>query len=252
MKISINILAWNNKDTIVKTLDSIYNDVKELKHEFIIIDNGSDDGTSDLINSWITANLSDNFSFVRNPENLGISIGKNQAIGLSCGEYIFMCDGDVVPVSNSIKLLLKRLEKGDIDALGMYPNKFATSPDMAEMVCAKLTGEKKHKCCCLYYGLFRNSMFKDLRMSEEGEFGKPGYGWEDHDFFKRMQKAGFDQYVVEINNPRGRYYHNINSSIRAMGRNEGQRTSRERAKQFKEIWDDATGQSSDKPPRKTR
>lgn len=251
MKLSINILTWNNSDTVIRLLDNVLNDVKDMEHEFILVDNGSDDGTVDLINNWITLNLSDNFTFIKNDVNLGISVGKNQAMDLSKGKYIFMVDGDVIPVPNSIKLLVKRMDKGDIDAIGMLPNKFATSPDMAESFCKELVGEKKYKCCCLYYGLFKRSSLKGLRMNTEGEMGKPGYGWEDHDFYQRMKKAGIEQYAVNINTERGRYYHNINSSIRAMGHEKYATTSRARSKQFKEIWGDATRQGSDKPSGKT-
>lgn len=250
MRISINILTWNNNLTILKLLNNVLEDVKDIAHEFILVDNGSDDGTNLSINDWIVRNLSDNFKFIKNKDNLGISIGKNQAIEASSGEYILMLDGDVVPVPNSIRLMIKWMDKNKKKvALGMYPNKFSTAPDHAEPYCDKLIGFRKYKCCCLYYGIFRRSMFdKGLRMSVEGEFGKPGYGWEDHDFFKKMKAEGCDQYVAHINKEIGKYYHNINSSIRAMGRETYMETSRARDKQFKEKWKaDAPRSGNTKP-----
>jgi glycosyltransferase involved in cell wall biosynthesis len=241
--VSVNILTWNNAPTVGLALDNIESDLHGVEHEYIFVDNGSDDGTCDKIRDWCMSNLDSNFVYVFNPENRGISVGKNQGIDRSRGKYIFMCDGDVVPVLNSIKLLIEKMDNSDIDALGMFPNKFATSPDMAEPFCDNLTEPRKFKCCCLYYGMFRRSIFDNgLRMNEEGEFGKPGYGWEDHDFFMRMKKAGVDQYITGINKETGKYYHAINSSIRAMGRNEYIRTSKLRDKQFKEIWEYASGQ----------
>lgn len=250
MKISINILTWNNKSTILKMLQVLEFEMKGIEHEYIFVDNGSDDGTAHLIQTWVVTHLAENFKFIFNKENLGISKGKNQGIDASNGEYIMMLDGDVVPVRNSILLLMKWLnENKEKHAIGMYPNKFSPSEDHAEPYCNELVEPKKHKCCCLFYGMYRASIFKDgLRMSEEGEFGKAGYGWEDHDFFKRMQEAKIDQYVAYINNPRAKYYHAINSSIRAMGHQKYQETSRERNKLFKQIWGEknATGQSADK------
>lgn len=239
--ISVNVLVWNNKSTIVKTLTAIENDLKDTSHEYIIVDNGSTDGSCDLVSGWIADSLPANSNFVCHQENLGISVGKNRGIGLSKGEYIFMCDGDVVPVPNSIRMMIAWMDSNiDKVAIGMHPNKFVTSPDMAGGVCEKLADVKEHRCACLYYGLYRRRIFDGgLRMSEDGEFGKPGYGWEDHDFFERFKKAGHTQYVADINNHTGRYYHHINSSIRAMGREVYMETSRARGKQFHEAWDAA-------------
>jgi hypothetical protein len=92
--------------------------------------------------------------------------------------------------------------------------------------------------CCIYYGIFRTSLFENgLRFNEDGEFGKPGYGWEDHDFYERMNKMGVIQYVANVNKPNGKYYHAINSSIRVMGHGEYMNTSRVRHEYFKKIWE---------------
>jgi len=253
MKVSINILTWNNKSTIEKLMNTLKSEMIGIDHEYIFIDNGSDDGTLDIITNWIVVNLKDNFKIKRNPVNLGISKGKNRGIDVSDGEYIMMLDGDVVPVSNSIRLMIEWMDKNKKEvALGMYPNKFSPTEDHAEKYCEKLMGFKEHKCACLYYGIYRRKIFKKgLRMNEEGEFGKPGYGWEDHDFFQRFKKAGYIQHVAHINKESGKYYHHINSSIRAMGREKYMETSRARDKQFKGIWD-ATGQGAHKTPRRAR
>lgn len=240
MKVSINILTWNNRKTIEKILVVLHEEMKDVPHEYIFVDNGSDDGTKDVLRKWPFT------VYVDNPKNYGISIGKNQGINASTGDYILMLDGDVVPVPNSIRLMLNFLEDAvNVDALGMFPNKFSTSEDHAEKRCEKLVGFRKYKCCCLYYGMFRRKIFDaGLRLSEDGHFGKPGYGWEDHDFFKKMQLFGIDQWVAHINRENGKYFHDINSSIRAMGREKYIDTSILRHKQFTERWD-AAGQSSD-------
>ena len=241
MKLSINILTWNNKSTILMLLAAVKLDMEGIEHEYIFVDNGSNDGTVEAISNWIANNDVHNSVFIKNEKNVGISKGKNVGIDVSLGEYILMLDGDVVPVHNSIPLMIEWLDNNkDKHALGMFPNKFSTTPDHAETRCNELIGFRDFKCCCLYYGLFRRSMFeKGLRMNVEGEFGKPGYGWEDHDFFERMKAAGYKQYVAHINKESGKYYHAINSSIRAMGRDVYIETSKNRNKQFKGIWEDA-------------
>lgn len=238
MKVSVNILCWNNEKTIGMTLLNAYNDVKDLKHEFIIVDNGSKDNSCDIISNFVSHTLSDNYHFIRNKENLGISVGKNTSVSLSKGEYILFLDGDVVPVPNSIILMLDWLDVTKEYALGMYPNKFVTDHHIADQYCKELENILPHECACLFYGIYRRELFKlGLRMCEDGEMGGPGYGWEDHDFYMRLKQMRVTQYAADINNRFGRYYHNINSSIRAMGREKYVESSRARAKHFHEVWD---------------
>lgn len=239
MKISVNILCWNNLDVLEMSLPMLLEELKYIDHEIVIVDQGSTDGSKDFILKWKEKHpwLSMNLNF--NSHNMGISKGKNQGIDHSRGEHIFMMDGDVCPVPQSILRLSRFLDENkDKHAIGMYPNVWTdTKNSNAEVRCQELFDPQPHKCVCLFYGMFRRSIFKDgLRMCEEGAFGLPGYGWEDHDFFKRMQKEGIVQYVAHINRPKGKYYHKINSSIRVMGDSLFRQTMSDRSKQFKEIW----------------
>jgi glycosyltransferase involved in cell wall biosynthesis len=246
MKLSVNILAWNTLDTIEITLPLLIDELKGYEHEIIIVDNGSEDGIDDYIKMFPRV------KFIKNEENRGISIGKNQGINASSGDYLLLLDGDVVPVPNSISLMMEFLDEHEnIHAIGMYPNKFVNEPNsghkvMHEEYCYELFEPALHRCACLFYGMYKREMFDyGLRMTEEGEFGQPGYGWEDHDFYLKMKRMGYQQYAADINSPRGRYFHKINSSIRNMGHETYRETSKRRSKQFKEIWD-ASGQGSDK------
>lgn len=243
MKVSVNILCWNNLDVLEMSLPMLLEELKYTEHEIVFVDNGSKDGSIEFVKKWKTIHPWLNITFILNEKNQGISKGKNQGINLSHGEYIFMIDGDVCPVPHSILKLIKFLDDNkDKHAIGMYPNKWTdqdgkNGAKYFEERCDQLFEPTVHKCTCLFYGLFRRSIFKEgLRLCEEGAFGEPGYGWEDHDFFKRMQQKGIVQYVAHINHPKGKYYHKINSSIRVMGDKVFRESMSCRSKQFKEIW----------------
>ena len=91
----------------------------------------------------------------------------------------------------------------------------------------------------MYYGIFRKKIFDEgLRLNEDGEFGKPGYGWEDHDMFQRMKARGIVQYAAHINKYKGKYFHAINSSIRNMGRGKYIETSKARHEEYRKVWND--------------
>lgn len=228
MKLSVTILTWNTVNTLRETLRVLEDDLKGIESEIIIVDNGSSDGCQDL-------------ATIRNEKNLGISVGKNQGIDASQGKYILLLDGDIVPVPNSVRLLVQWLDAHpECDAIGMHPKKFSNrkNTDMHinhETWCKELVNVVESKYHCIFYGIFRRSVFeRGVRLDEE-TYGI-GYGWEDLDVWMQMEALGIKQYGADINHVNGKYYHEINSSIRQMGFEEYMRTSLIRAKKFRAKW----------------
>jgi glycosyltransferase involved in cell wall biosynthesis len=239
VKLSVSILSWNTLNTLKMTIEMLKDELKGIDHEIIVVDQSSNDGTHGYLRS-------ENIISCFNPFNKGISKGKNQGIMMSKGEYIFLLDGDVVPVPNSIRLLIKFLDDNpDKYAIGMYPNRFAIEPNREggqqhhEDYCHALFEPVKSRTACLFYGLYRNDVFYKCLMDESGEYAEEGYGWEDHDFYMQMEEAGMPQYVAHINHKNGKYYHAINSSIKphCMGYAKYMESSQKRAKQFHAKWD---------------
>jgi GT2 family glycosyltransferase len=221
--LSINILCWNTWKTLHDTLHVLKEELRGLDSEVIIVDNGSTDGCQDV-------------ATIKNETNLGISRGKNQGIDASRGEYILLLDGDIVPVPNSIRCLLEYMEAHkENDALGFFPDKFGLSKNAygVQTWCEKLDPVIEHNNHCIYYGMYRRKVFDAVRMDEQ--FG-PGYGYEDLDFYLQMKKAGIKQWVAGINSLAGKYYHNINSSIKVMGYRECRESQEERSKLFDAKW----------------
>lgn len=226
MKLSIVILTWNNIKTLLETLSILKDDGD---YEIIVVDNGSTDGCQ-------------NYATIKNPENKGVSIGKNQGIKLATGEYVAVLDGDIVPVRNSLNLLVKWLEDNPgKQAIGFKPNKFTDQKNTEyqkhhEIFCRQICNVSEHPQSILYYGVFRREVFDKILFDESGPFGVPGYGWEETDFYYQMKALGIVQYAADINHPAGRYYHAINSSIKLLGHDEYRRTSEERHKYFRQKW----------------
>lgn len=236
LKLSVNILCWNNWPTLSETLKVLADDLRHIQHEIIVVDNGSTDQLKDLPGA-------DNFHIIRFPENSGVSKGKNAGIKASQGEYIFLLDGDIIPVKNSIACLMKYLdEHGECQAIGFYPNKFSAQRNNGngqkhhEDFCFMLHEPTIHRQAIIFYGMFRRGVFDKAMPCEEGPFGEIGYGWEDTDFFMQMKRAGIAQWVAGINHITGKYFHAINSSIRVMGYDAYMKTSKERAEFYRKRW----------------
>jgi GT2 family glycosyltransferase len=229
MKLSVNILTWNTARTLVETLQILKNDLKDIEHEIIIVDNGSNDGCQDM-------------ATIKNKENLGISKGKNQGIGVSNGDYILLLDGDIVPVVNSINCLVDWLDSNTAcEAIGFFPNKFTQERNRNgqknhEEYCHKLDPVEEHQGHCVYFGMYKRSVFDKGVMFDE-QYGV-GYGYEDLDFYMQMKQRGIKQWTAGINHKCGKYFHAINSSIKQMGYEKYMSSSLQRSKIFKQKWTD--------------
>src|SRR3990167_2125220 len=165
MKLSVNILTWNTFSTLHETMHVLVKELEGIDSEVIIVDNGSTDGCQDM-------------ATIKNPKNMGISVGKNQGIDASKGEYILLLDGDIVPVPNSIKCLINWMDThSECNAIGMLPNRFCNQKNKHgqhnhEEYCNNLFDVKPHKCHCIFYGLYNRTVFeRGVRLDESYGMG---------------------------------------------------------------------------------
>lgn len=87
-KISVITISYNSKDTIEKTIQSVVSQDYANK-EYIVIDGGSTDGTTDIIRQY----SSDISYFVSEPDN-GISDAFNKGIRHATGDLIVLINSD--------------------------------------------------------------------------------------------------------------------------------------------------------------
>ena len=99
--VSVIMLNYNGLKYLKKTIPPIL-DLQYPNYEFIVVDNGSIDGSIKFIKKFKKVRL------IENRKNLGLSKGKNEGVRIANGEYILLLDNDVLIRSNNI---LKRLVK---------------------------------------------------------------------------------------------------------------------------------------------
>jgi glycosyltransferase involved in cell wall biosynthesis len=110
--VSVIITVYNKEKYLDSCIKSIVNqDYREL--EIIIIDDGSNDKSTEIINNWIPM---DNRIKLYSQKNSGVSISRNNGIKKAHGEYILFVDGDDMLENNAInKLVITALKtKSDI------------------------------------------------------------------------------------------------------------------------------------------
>ena len=89
--ISVIVPVYNTKDYLQRCFDSLKNQTIFDKLELIFIDDGSSDGSSELLDSFLINNVNVN---VRHIENNGVSNARNLGIEIAKGNFIAFVDAD--------------------------------------------------------------------------------------------------------------------------------------------------------------
>jgi hypothetical protein len=121
VKLSIVIVCWNDWAVIRPCLESIFAGTQSISFEVIVSDNGSSDGSPELIRH--------NYPLVRvieNRANLGFAKGNNIGIQASTGEYVLILNPDtLIPVgalNNWIAFADSRLAAGAFGCRVLNPD----------------------------------------------------------------------------------------------------------------------------------
>ncbi len=115
-KVSVVMCVWNGEKHLPEAISSILNQTFD-DFEFIIVNDGSTDNTSNLLS--IFASQDSRIRVLENSRNLGQSYSKNIAIAAARGEYIAMMDADDWCSTNRFALQVDFLDQNpEIFVLG--------------------------------------------------------------------------------------------------------------------------------------
>jgi len=113
-KISFIIPSRNNLPFLKQAYFSIRENIDESKHEIVMLDDASDDGTWEWLESLNDPNIIINRNL--GPERLGHTILYDRGVELSTNEVFCIFHADMVASPNYVKNLVKHLKKGTVVA----------------------------------------------------------------------------------------------------------------------------------------
>ncbi|MDQ5985428.1 MAG: hypothetical protein CSYNP_01138 [Syntrophus sp. SKADARSKE-3] len=102
--LSIIIVNYNTKALLWDSIDSIIENTKGLEYEILVIDNGSTDGSQDMIRERYP-----HIILHDNKENVGFSKANNQGYRMSRGNYLLFLNSDTIIVNSAIKTMINYL-----------------------------------------------------------------------------------------------------------------------------------------------
>lgn len=90
-KVSICIVNWNTYELTKECIESVLQAGTRVSIEVILVDNGSEDGSPDLLERDFPG-----IRLIRNRDNMGFVTANNQAIREASGEYIMFLNSDTI------------------------------------------------------------------------------------------------------------------------------------------------------------
>lgn len=211
--------------------ESIYR-LKREGHRIIVVDNGSDDGSKDILRA------TDGITLIDLTENTGSSVGRNHGIQATNAEYVFLMDGDILYVPGTITGLLTDYpaDAGCVGVQNPLARAGTLDRDRADTRWPTNPGKRysDFKMAWTQYGLFRGDLLRSIQFHAEGVFGEPGVGYEDDWYFQELNARGLKSYYY----PLLTYYHERHGGARFLNAKGLPVRDAERQAAFKSRWPD--------------
>jgi len=205
---SIIIVSYNNYDiTTGPCLESLVSDGKNCRHEIIVVDNDSRDGTAEKLQDFAAAHPG--IKLILNSTNRGFAGGNNDGVGQAGGEHVILLNSDTVVPPAAMDQLHELLNRNtDWGMLGPVTNQAGNeqkihtrSADRQEVLAdgrrwcehshgASYPSERLDFFCVA----MPKRVYEGLGGLDE-TFGR-GY-YEDTDFSLRARKNGIKMYFTE-------------------------------------------------------
>lgn len=117
--VSIIIVEYNTKNLLKNCLQSVLKMTEGLNFEIIVSDNGSTDGSNEMVESEFPEVI-----LLKNNENLGFGKANNIAKKIAKGKYVFFLNSDTILKNNAVKIFYEFWEsyekKENLGALGSW------------------------------------------------------------------------------------------------------------------------------------
>jgi len=178
------MVTYNRLELTKQTVENIYSVTDNFN--FIIVDNGSSDGTIEYLNELNSKHQNVNLYFYEN--NTGVATGRNRALKIAADlgtDYFVTIDNDVILPSNWLEDCIDILDKANYGITGVNFEKqqFALIDVNGILIQHKSQGNIGTACKA-----FTKKVFKTI-----GYFTTdyPKYGHEDASYSFRCRVAGF-------------------------------------------------------------
>lgn len=105
-EVSVVIVSWNSGEDLLDCLDSLHSQRSSSRCEAIVVDNGSSDGSTELVRRRFPA-----VRLIVNRSNRGLAAANNQGITASRAPFVLISNPDVLYPPGAIDALLGLMDR---------------------------------------------------------------------------------------------------------------------------------------------
>ena len=149
---SIVLVCWNNKDYLGPCLDSLYQGGLESSFDVVVVDNGSTDGSQDMLRQQYPDIL-----IIQNDHNVGLARASNQGIKATNGRHVLLLNNDTLVNGPSFDAMVRYMDN---------------HPDVGAVGCKLLNEDGTVQAC---HNNFSSFVEEFLIATQIGERLSPGY-----------------------------------------------------------------------------
>lgn len=187
--LSIVIPCWNQERYTEECVDSILKRRPECSFEVILVNNGSEDGTKELINAYQSRDPG-LFQTVHLPQNLGFCGGTNAGLKLAGGHPMWLNNDTIVVQNGFFDQMLRTLHKiTSAGAVGPISNYVMGPQGIREHLRYNQRPQHPARYLVGFCMLVRREVFQKVGLIDPVF---QNYGCDDLDYSIRIQEEGWE------------------------------------------------------------
>ena len=170
LDVSIIIVSWNTRDLLRDCLRSIYDQAGSTSLEVTVVDNGSSDGSAEMVKTEFPGVV-----LIQNAENRGFAAANNQGIKAARGRYVLLLNPDTALLNDALEKVMA----------------FADSHSEAAVVgCRVLNLDRTLQPTCFMFPSLLNMLLSTIYLyklfPKNRFFGRERMTWWDRNDFREV------------------------------------------------------------------